>query len=204
MSKISLDHALRSRVRALRRTTGGQAVFDAASWVAALYFAAVFRYEFAFQNVNLPAISTLCAAAIVLQFGLGRWSFNLYRGRYRIGSFHEVKALAVTVATTAALIGLPVIVAGTVLGIPRSTLLVAFPVALTLMGGARYLRRWAWERGSKPSDEAAVTLIYGAGYLANFLIPQMLTDPLSSVLPVGIIDDSVAKSNFSIAGVPVL
>jgi dTDP-glucose 4,6-dehydratase len=204
MSKIASGSPLRVGVRALRRTTGGQAVFDAASWASALYFAAVFRYEFAFQNVNLPAITALCAAAVVLQFGLGRWAFNLYRGRYRIGSFHEVKALAVTVGSTAALIGIPVIVAGTVLGIPRSTLLVAFPVALILMGGARYLRRWAWERGAKPSDEAAATLIYGAGYLANFLIPQMLTDPRSSMLPVGLIDDSVAKSNFSIAGVPVL
>ena len=154
--------------------------------------------------MNFPSILALCGVAVVLQFVLGRWAFNLYRGRYRIGSFHEVKALAATVAVTAITIGTPVLIAGTVLRIPRSTVLVALPMALVLMGGARYLRRWAWERRVKPSEEAANALVYGAGYLANFLIPQMLTDPRSSLLPVGLIDDSPAKSNFSIAGVPVL
>lgn len=204
MTSPTLDGALRARARAVRRTVGGQFVFDAASWTAALSFAAIFRYEFAVRYVNFPSIIALCAVAVILQFMLGRWAFNLYRGRYRIGSFHEVKALAATVAVTAITIGAPVLIAGTVLRIPRSTVLVALPMALVLMGGARYLRRWSWERRVKPSEEAANALVYGAGYLANFLIPQMLTDPRSSLLPVGLIDDSPAKSNFSIAGVPVL
>jgi FlaA1/EpsC-like NDP-sugar epimerase len=204
MSSPSLEDALRTRARAVRRTFGGQFVFDALSWSVALAFAAVFRYEFAFRNVYVPSIVALCLVAVGLQFAFGRWSFNLYRGRYRIGSFHEVRALAVTVATTAVIIGLPVLTIGTLLRIPRSTVLVALPMALVLMGGARYMRRLLWERKLKPTDSAENTLVYGAGDLANFAVPQMLTTRSSKYLPVGLIDDSPAKSNFSISGVPVL
>ncbi len=194
----------RHRARILRRATGGQFLFDSAAWVIALTFAAIFRYEFALQNVNVTSITLLSIAAVVLQFSLGRWAFNLYRGRFRIGSFHEVQALAWTVAVTAVVIGVPIVFAGTVLDIPRSTVLVALPMALVLMGGSRYLRRLLWERGARPREDADRALVYGAGYLANFLIPQMLTDPQSPYVPVGLIDDSEAKSNFSISGVPVL
>ncbi|QEE60847.1 polysaccharide biosynthesis protein [Salinibacterium sp. dk2585] len=204
MSSPTLEATLRARARAVRRNIGGQYVFDAASWSASLAFAAVFRYEFALRNVFVPSIVILCVVAMALQFALGRWGFNLYRGRYRIGSFHEVRALAVTVATTALIIAIPVLVAGTLFKIPRSTVLVALPMALVLMGGARYMRRLLWERKLKPTDAAENTLVYGAGDLANFVIPQMLTTRTSRYLPVGLIDDSPAKSNFSISGVPVL
>lgn len=188
----------------LRRATGGQFIFDSVAWCVAIYLAAIFRYEFALQNVNIVSVTALCAVAIVLQFSLGRWAFNLYRGRFRIGSFHEVQALAGTVGTTALILAIPTVLGGTLVSIPRSTVLVALPIALVLTGSARYVRRLLWQRGAKPREDADRALIYGAGSLANFLVPQMLTDPESRYLPVGLIDDSEAKSNFSIGGVPVL
>ncbi|MEV8252593.1 nucleoside-diphosphate sugar epimerase/dehydratase [Rhodoglobus sp. NPDC076762] len=198
--KISVS--VKSRAAAVRRTIGGQYIFDAVAWSASLSFAAVFRYEFALGNVVWPSIAILCVFAVLLQFIFGRM-FNLYRGRFRVGSFHEVQALAATVAVTGLLIGVPVVVWGTVFQIPRSTVLVALPMALVLSGAARYLRRWWAEHQAKPS-EASKALIYGAGYLANFLVPQMLTDRSSKFIPVGLIDDSPAKSNFSIGGIHVL
>lgn len=194
----------RIRFRRLRRATGGQALFDGVSWVVALVAAVILRFDFDFARVAFGPVLSLGTLACVLQFALGRWGFNLYRGRYRVGSFHEVQALAATVASTAVAVGLPTLLAGTLVSIPRSTVLVALPIALVLMASARYFRRLQWERGSKPRSDAERALIYGAGSLANFLIPQMLTDPDSRYIPVGLIDDSVAKSNFSISGVPVL
>jgi FlaA1/EpsC-like NDP-sugar epimerase len=193
----------RSPMATLRRVIGGQYVFDAGAWSAALIFAAIFRYELEIEYVYWPSMVVLCAVAIVLQLIFGRL-FNLYRGRFRTGSFHEVQALTVTTVATAGAIGAPVLLAGTLLTVPRSTVLVALPMALVLMGAARYIRRLRVEKRSKPSAEAHTTLVYGAGDLANFLVPQMLTNPMSRYLPVGLIDDSPTKSNFSISGVPVL
>lgn len=202
MKNPVIDSAIRHRAAQVRRTIGGQFLFDGFAWSISLIFAAVFRYEFAFQNANWGSLLILVGITCVLQFGLGR-VFNLYRGRYRIGSFHEVIALVKTVAATAIAVGTPIVALGALVQVPRSTVAVALPMALVLMGGARYLRRLAYENRTKPS-RAERALVYGAGNLANFLVPQMLTDPRSPYLPVGLIDDSPAKSNFSISGITVV
>lgn len=200
---LAPDSVLGRHAAAVRRTIGGQYVFDAGAWSLSLIFAAVFRYELAFQRVYWPSMFVLCVAAIILQFFFGR-IFQLYRGRFRIGSFHEVQALTVTATATAIVLAIPVLFAAFIVQVPRSTVIVALPMALVLMGGARYLRRLRAEKKVKPGASAAAALVYGAGDLANFLIPQMLTNPQSKYLPVGLVDDSPAKSNFSIGGVPVL
>lgn len=186
----------------LRHTVGGQYLFDSAAWAIALVLAAVFRYEFAFENVNWIPLVNLAVVTALLQFLLGR-IFQLYRGRYRIGTFHEVRALAFTVGAVALILAPITLLFGTKLLIPRSTVLVALPIAIVLMGFARYVRRLRRENRAKPND-AQRTLVYGAGDLANFLLPQMLTDPNSKYLPVGLVDDSPARSNLWLHGVPMM
>ena len=190
-------------LRTVRSTIGGQFLFDGGSWMLALVLGAVFRYEFAFRHVRWVPLIVLSLIAIVLQFVVGRL-VHLYRGRYRTGSFFEVRALAMTAVSVAILIGVPVLLFGNRFAIPRSTVLVALPVAFVLMGTARYVRRSLLERGLQPSEAAENALVYGAGYLANYMVPQMLTDPISKYRPVGLIDDSPAKANFSVHGVHVL
>lgn len=189
--------------RRFRSTIGGQFLFDSFAWALALGFAAVFRYEFALENVDWGSLALLSGAAAVLQFGAGR-VFYLYLARYRTGSFYEARALALTVGSVTALLAVPTVFFGTWLQIPRSTALVALPIAFTLMGAARYTRRLFAEDRARPGDEAQRTLLYGAGHLAGFLVPQMLTDPTSKYLPVGLIDDSEAKRNLRVHGVPVM
>jgi len=190
------------RFRRARAAIGGQYVFDVIAWAVALILAAAFRYEFAVQNVDWWALVRLSLAAAILQFIFGR-IFFLYRGRYRTGSFHEARALAFTVASVSVILAIPTLVFGTWLHIPRSTVLVALPLTFTLISAARYVRRMMAERRAKPSAAAQRTIIYGAGYMANFLVPQMLTDPTSKYLPVALIDDSPAKRNLWVHGVPV-
>lgn len=192
-----------ARIRFLRVVVGGQFLFDGFAWTAALILAAVFRYEFILRHVYWPSLVTLSAIAVVLQFVVGR-AAQLYRGRYRIGSFYEVRSLAITVLSVALLIGAPTLVFGARFAIPRSTVLVALPLALVLMGTARYVRRSLAEHRLQPRATADNALVYGAGYLANYLVPQMLTDPASKYRPVGLIDDSPAKANYSVHGIHVL
>lgn len=187
----------------LRRIFGGQFVFDSAAWIVAIVLATVFRYEFAVREVTWTPLFTLCALAIVLQWSVGRL-LHLYRGRFKVGTFHEVQTLVLTTASVALVIGLPVLFFGTVIHIPRSAVLVAYPIALVLMGGARYLRRLRAEIKAKPGEAAERTIIYGAGYLASHLVPQMLTDRHSKYLPVALVDDSPTKRNFSVHGIHVM
>ncbi len=182
---------------------GGQFVFDSAAWTLAIILAVFFRYEFSVRQVNWVSLLILCAVAIVLQWSIGRL-LHLYRGRFRVGTFHEVQALALTASSVAVVIGVPVLIFGTVMHVPRSSVLVALPIVLVLMGGARYLRRLAAEIKAKPGEEAERAIIYGAGYLAGHLVPQMLTDRHSKYLPVALVDDSPAKRNFSVHGIHVM
>ncbi|TFD57583.1 polysaccharide biosynthesis protein [Cryobacterium sp. Hh38] len=194
---------LHQRLAPLRILFGGQFFFDSASWAAALILATIFRYEFALQYVSWLPLLSLCATAIVLQWLAGRM-LHLYRGRFKVGTFHEVQSLALTASIVAVIIGLPVLLFGIVLQIPRSAVLVALPIVLVLMGAARYLRRLRAEKNAKPDETAQRTIIYGAGYLASHLVPQMLTDRRSKYLPVALIDDSPTKRNFSVHGIQVL
>lgn len=202
MTNHNSEHTLTRRVAPLRLIFGGQFIFDSVAWIVALILATVFRYEFAVQHVTWGPLLVLCALAIVLQWSVGRF-LHLYRGRFKVGTFHEVQTLALTAAIVAIVIGLPVLFFGTVIHIPRSAVAVAFPIVLVLMGGARYLRRLRAENKAKPS-EAQRTIIYGAGYLASYLVPQMLTDRHSKYLPVALVDDSPAKRNFSVHGIHVM
>ena len=197
------QNKFRHLVASLRTIFGGQFVFDAAAWTLALVLATIFRYEFAVQHVTWGPLWGLCALAVVFQWSAGR-IVHLYRGRYKVGTFHEVQALSLTAGIVSVVIGLPILILGTLIQLPRSTVLVALPIALLLMGGARYLRRLRAEIKSKPNDTAEHTIIYGAGYLASYLVPQMLTDPHSKYLPVALVDDSPTKRNFSVHGIHVM
>lgn len=203
MKKNTPRQLVKQRIAPLRLIFGGQFVFDSVAWVVAIVLATVFRYEFAVQEVSWAPLFTLCALAIVLQWLTGRL-LHLYRGRFKVGTFHEVQTLALTAAIVAFVIGVPVLIFGTIIHIPRSAILVAYPIVLVLMGGARYVRRLRAETKAKPGETAERTIIYGAGYLASHLVPQMLTDRRSKYLPVALVDDSPTKRNFSVHGIHVL
>ena len=182
---------------------GTQYLLDSVAWALALIVAVFFRYEFVEARIVWLPLLILCAAAAVIQLILGS-AYWLYRGRYRYGSFEEVRALLYTVLTVTVLAGLPVIAFGTLLRIPRSAVLIAAPMAFVLMGAVRYLKRLWVDHQSKPGDEAEPTLILGAGYMGGVLVHRMMTDQYSRYLPVGLIDDDWAKRHLRLMGVPVL
>src|SRR5680860_721038 len=128
-----------SRIQALNRSTpvvrfGTQFGWDAMSWVVALVLAQVLRYDLQVSQIAWLPLLILCVAAAILQFFVG-WHFYLYQGRHPYGSFAEVRALLWAVLTTTVCLGIPVVVAGTLLEIPRSTVFAALPFAFVLMGG---------------------------------------------------------------------
>lgn len=179
-----------------------QMLLDSSSWVVALLLSLFLRYEMDFGLVHVSGMVTVCLVAIAAQLTIGGL-FALYRGRYSFGSFDEAKALLLVTVTVTLLVQVVLLFVGVTLRVPRSIGLIAFPFALLFMAAARYLKRMYVESKSKPSEHAPHAVIYGAGFLANTLIAQMLQDKQSPYLPVALVDDDPAKKHLRINSVPV-
>lgn len=182
---------------------GGQFALDVLSWAVGIVFAEVFRYEFALGQINWLSMVGLILAAAILQFGVG-WLFHLYRGRFADGTFEEVSLLASTAVITALILAIPVVGLGPALGIPRSTMFIALPIALLFMFSSRYLKRLITENRTRRATSGARALVYGAGYLGSSLVRRMLTDSHTSFVPVGLIDDDRRKRNARVRDISVL
>lgn len=176
---------------------------DVAAWWLAIVLAVFFRFDFDPTDVRWVPLAVLCVAAAAIQLFAG-WALYLYRGRHPLGSFAEVRALLATVISTGITTAVPLLLLGTMWHIPRSTMLIAMPLAFVAMGAMRYLGRLRSERASRPDDTAARTLVYGAGYLGATIVRRMRTDRNSNFTPVGLIDDDPRKRNVQFDGVAVL
>lgn len=179
------------------------AAVDGLAWTFGVVLAIALRFEFMMDAQGWIATIVLALAAGVIQMGVG-FATALYRGRFTYGSFDEVRAVALIVVVEAVLLSLIVIPIGPLVGIPRGTLLLAFPFVLLLMFGVRYVARLAIERARKPGADAEAALIIGAGFLGDKLLANVTTDPSSPIRPVGLLDDDPAKRNLRLRGVPVL
>lgn len=179
------------------------AAVDGLAWTFGVVLAIALRFEFMMDAQGWISTIVLALAAGIIQMAVG-FATALYRGRFTYGSFDEVRAVALIVVIEAILLSLIVIPIGPVVGIPRGTLLLAFPFVLLLMFGVRYVARLAIERARKPGADAEAALIIGAGFLGDKLLANVTTDPSSPIRPVGLLDDDPAKRNLRLRGVPVL
>lgn len=182
---------------------GTQISFDAGAWTIALVLAETLRYEFDMSAINWIPLLALCAVAGFVQFLVG-WGFSLYQGRHPYGSIAEVRALMGSVLATAIVVGLPVILVGTAWEIPRSTVVIALPLAFVAMATGRYIKRVLIERTLAPKGETQKALVYGAGYLGAVIVRRMKTDARSPYRAVGLIDDDPQKRNVWLDGVRVM
>ncbi|MHA7285044.1 polysaccharide biosynthesis protein [Arthrobacter sp. MDT3-44] len=180
-----------------------QYLLDAAAWIVAIVLALILRYELLVKEVNVAGIATFCAVAVVAQLVVGL-SFALYRGRYSFGSFHEARLLVIVAVLVAVILVLVSVAFFTVIEVPRSIGIIAFPFACMFLAATRYLKRMYVEGKAKPGEDAQRTLIYGAGFLGNSLVVRMMQDPESPYFPVGLIDDDPAKKHLRLSTVPVL
>ncbi|GAA2179486.1 nucleoside-diphosphate sugar epimerase/dehydratase [Leucobacter tardus] len=178
-------------------------VLDAAAWATAILAALVLRFDFNLMRIHWTWTLVVIAITALLQL-VGGWLFWLYRSRWEVGSFDEVRALVLNVVVVMSFAWGAAYLVGYGRGIPRSTLIIAAPIAFTLMGVVRYLVRLSAERQMKPGEEAERVLLYGAGYLGVQTAKRLLTDAAGSALPVGFIDDNPTKRNQEVRGVRVL
>lgn len=178
---------------------GGQA----AAWVGGFATAAWTRYEFELTTTRV----TYVLGAGLVAAALHETVATLHRrsaGRHPLGSLPEVRALAGTVACTAAIVFLAVLVMAE-RPIPASTPPVGAAVALLFMLAARVVYRHRHDRALRPTIRSAKpVLLFGLGSAGEALLRAMLSDPRGGYLPVGLLDDDPDKQHLRIQGVRVL
>jgi FlaA1/EpsC-like NDP-sugar epimerase len=175
---------------------------DLVAWAACLALATVFRYDGAFQRVNLPGLVLVVALACTLQVAIGL-VVKLYQGGYRAGSFDEV----VVLAGVAGVVGTSVLVVD-LFSHPARLVPLSVPFGGTVaavfgMVATRAVIRGLREGTARPR-QGARTLVFGAGDGGHQLVRSMLTDPGSYYLPVGLLDDDPGKRHLRISGIRVL
>ncbi|MEO5919631.1 MAG: nucleoside-diphosphate sugar epimerase/dehydratase [Pseudolysinimonas sp.] len=182
---------------------GTQIVFDAAAWFLAILLGNFFRFGFDLGRISWTALIVTGSAVVVVQIAVGV-ALYLYRGRHPYGSFAEVRTLVIVILITTLVVGAATILFGNRFGLPRSTVIIAAPLALVLMASLRYIKRLLVERAHRFDVDARATLVYGAGYLGSTIVRRMQTERHSKYRPVGLIDDNPKRRNVWFDGVPVL
>jgi dTDP-glucose 4,6-dehydratase len=193
---------LRQKAVHLKSRIGGQLLFDIFAWLFAISLSVASRYDFVLNNISFGPVVVTGLLAAILQVIFGKF-FHLYRGRFIVATFDELKALIYTTISVSFPLGIVILVFGPFISVPRSSVILATPIFLTLSGGIRVLRRYLRSK-QIATGENQRTLIYGAGSMAESLVPQLLKDPKSQYLPIGLIDDSAEKNNRWINNIPML
>lgn len=125
------------------------------------------------------------------------------RGRFRVGSQEEALAIAMTVGSTAMILGVINELNTHGRYLPISTLLGASMSTFLGMCGYRLWMRALRDNALK-SERGVPTVIYGAGNAGAQLVDSMMLNPESPFLPVALLDDDPNKRNLRIRGVPVV
>lgn len=185
----------------IRRHRGGfLATVDAAILSFAYAGMALLRYEQG--GVPWRDLVLVLTAAVVVHLALC-WQTKLYRGRAVVGSTEETVLLVAVTVMTALIVSIFNIVT-THQFIART---VPFGAGFTASAGMvliralwrSHVRSSSWQR----ADEAARTLVIGAGDAGRQLVRSMLGTTDSPYLPIGFLDDDPWKRHLRADGVPV-
>lgn len=178
------------------------AIVDIATLTVAVFFAALLRYDFQLdQTLTLPVLRLAAvAAAAHLLVGI---LFGPYAVGHLRGSYEEIVDLMRVVALWSIPLQAVSLLRPWDLG-PRSLPLAAGATALLGMFGARYVLRATRGRLDPAANATSRVLVFGAGEGGRQLVRALVRDQLSSMTPVGLLDDDRAKRRMRIDGVKVL
>jgi FlaA1/EpsC-like NDP-sugar epimerase len=161
-----------------------EAGYDAAAWVAGLFFAA-------WATGAVPGTTSGLLA-------------GLYRGRYQRGSLEEV--LSVSTAGIVMLMALT-LVNGLLISsrqIPLPTMFGGGLIAVPTIMAARHVLCAARQRHRARARSGVKVIVFGAGEAGTMLISRLLAEPNATYRPVAVLDDDPDKRRLRIRGIPVL
>lgn len=177
-----------------------QAAFDFLCWLVAMPLAVSFRYDFGPSWAAIFAAVQVGFVMGIFQVVAG-YLLYLYRGRYKFGSFDEVRGVVIT----AILVGASTEVAVLLVrpdDVPRTTPVLAAGISLVAMLTGRFIVRASREH-RELSHTGEPTIVLGAGDAGEQIVKAMLGDPNAAYDPVALIDDDPSKARLRLHGVPV-
>ncbi|GEJ55428.1 polysaccharide biosynthesis protein [Anaeromyxobacter diazotrophicus] len=180
--------------------------FDALATACA--FAAALAIRFDSHVPGWVAAQTRVAVPLLILVRLSvTAATRLYRWSFRMSGLAEgVRVVSATAAGT----GLFVVALHQVAppGLPRSIYVLEFFLSASLMGGVRFIPRfamaWLDEQYRRGSNGALRTIIVGAGGAADLLARDILRSRESRYDLIGYVDDAKTKLGLSLNGKPVL
>jgi FlaA1/EpsC-like NDP-sugar epimerase len=142
--------------------------------------------------------------------------FGLYRRMWCYASVNELLSIVGAVLAGSVVIAVLIFGFGFPLGMvktfPRSVLVIEGMLSLLLLGGTRFALRMMV--GRKTSEKGVAlrgqpraqkrVLVVGAGDAGAMIVREMRANPGLGLLPIGFVDDDVAKLGMRIHDVPVL
>jgi FlaA1/EpsC-like NDP-sugar epimerase len=181
--------------------------------------AAILSFTVRLDTIRFQRYYSACLVFIILALLIKPFIFflfGLYRRLWRYASVDEALsitwAVSLSSATISALIFGVCLPLGIIESFPRSVPLIDWLLSMVLIGGLRFSFRL--QRGAKSSRKGIALqepievemriLIIGAGDAGAMLVREMQANPGLGLLPVGFIDDDLAKLGMSIHNVIVL
>lgn len=180
------------------------AASDALIWAAALTFATFSAYAFSWARVDFNRLVIAISIVVTVQLVFGFIS-GLYYGRWLVGSFDEVRWLAVSAALASSTLFAVVVYAPDPHLVPLSAALAGGSFQLIGAMASRYLARLVLQLRRRSNHERSQRLlIFGAGEAGSELVRTILEDPETDLLPVAFLDDDRARANLRICGLRVV
>lgn len=196
-------------MKKLRKLISGnrylKAVLDFAAIIIGYYIALALRFEFAVPPLK-AAYLLLCAPVIILVFLIFNSYMGLYSGRWKYASFDEILNLssASFLATAVIFVG-ALAIPGARTYLPLSVSVIGGVLSLFVMAFVRLQYRVLRElRLRQAAAGGKKVLLVGAGEAGEMVARDMLRHPEHGYVPVGFVDDDLAKRNLVIQGVPVM
>jgi FlaA1/EpsC-like NDP-sugar epimerase len=169
-----------------------------------LCWAGLIRMRYMMEvSAVIPPIASIEALLVLTAQGLVFWRVGLYRGIWRFASVPDLVNILKASGFGLAAVLVVLFVYNRLEMAPRSVL-VLYPVVLTLLLGAPRLLYRAWkDHGRSRGDATAVrVLILGAGQAGEALVRDLRRT--GAYQPVGFLDDASHLIGGHLQGVPVL
>lgn len=167
-----------------------EAGLDALIWAVSLGSGSMLRIGDVGHAVDLR-LGAVIAVAIAVQWVVGIVT-QLYRVHWQVGSFEQMRALAITMVLTTIVV--------TVFDVARPDHVVSYGavvaggfIALSLAGAVRSAWRLNWERHLRPAAGARRAIVFGAGEGGTSLVNMMVNRRDTPYIPVALLDDDPAK-----------
>jgi len=178
-------------------------------WTASLTASVLLRFEFEFPRAFRPLAWKLLFLTLAVRC-LVHWRFGLFHGLWRYSGLRDLVSLvqAAVVSSVAIAAVWAFLQTHT---FPRSILILDFAFSILIVGGLRFGIRTVREVAIQNARTAPAkgerrrrVLVLGAGDAGEMLMREITRIYGHRYEPVGFLDDSPAKQNERIHGVPVL